>query len=68
MTELVSSAPGASGSLLARVQDGVRNWRTLSRDNKSILTIALLAAVVAATIVVILWTSSKNYVPLYGKQ
>lgn len=68
MTELVSSAPGASGSLLARVQDGVCNWRTLSRDNKSILTIALLAAVVAATIVVILWTSSKNYVPLYGKQ
>ncbi|WP_368178070.1 lateral flagellar M-ring protein FliFL [Aeromonas sp. R7-1] len=68
MTELVSSAPGAPGSLLARVQDGVRNWRTLSRDNKSILTIALLAAVVAATIVVILWTSSKNYVPLYGKQ
>ncbi len=68
MTELVSSAPEASGSLLARVQDGVRNWRTLSRDNKSILTIALLAAVVAATIVVILWTSSKNYVPLYGKQ
>ncbi|OJW66530.1 MAG: flagellar M-ring protein FliF [Aeromonas sp. 62-46] len=46
----------------------MRNWRTLSRDNKSILTIALLAAVVAATIVVILWTSSKNYVPLYGKQ
>ncbi|WOX48798.1 lateral flagellar M-ring protein FliFL [Aeromonas sp. XH] len=68
MTELVSSSPGASGSLIARVQEGMRNWRTLSRDNKSILTIALLAAVVAATIVVILWTSSKNYVPLYGKQ
>ncbi|TNI57986.1 flagellar M-ring protein FliF [Aeromonas media] len=68
MTELVSSSPGASGSLIARVQEGVRNWRTLSRDNKSILTIALLAAIVAGTIVVILWTSSKNYVPLYGKQ
>jgi flagellar M-ring protein FliF len=46
----------------------LRNWRSLSRDNKSILTIALLAAIVAGTIVVILWTSSKNYVPLYGKQ
>lgn len=68
MTELVSSSPGASGSLSARVQEGMRNWRTLSRDNKSILTIALLAAIVAGTIVVILWTSSKNYVPLYGKQ
>lgn len=68
MTELVSSSQGASVSLLARVQEGMRNWRTLSRDNKSILTIALLAAIVAGTIVVILWTSSKNYVPLYGKQ
>ncbi|MFM5509504.1 lateral flagellar M-ring protein FliFL [Aeromonas rivipollensis] len=65
---MVSSSPGASGSLIARVQEGMRNWRTLSRDNKSILTIALLAAIVAGTIVVILWTSSKNYVPLYGKQ
>lgn len=68
MTELVSSSQGASVSLMARVQEGMRNWRTLSRDNKSILTIALLAAIVAGTIVVILWTSSKNYVPLYGKQ
>lgn len=68
MTELVSSSQGGSLSLISRVQEGMRNWRTLSRDNKSILTIALLAAVVAATIVVILWTSSKNYVPLYGKQ
>ena len=30
--------------------------------------IALLATLVAATIVVILWTSAKNYVPLYGNQ
>ncbi|MGY3904042.1 lateral flagellar M-ring protein FliFL [Aeromonas lusitana] len=65
---MVSSSQGASVSLMARVQEGMRNWRTLSRDNKSILTIALLAAIVAGTIVVILWTSSKNYVPLYGKQ
>ncbi len=69
MTELVTSPQGtASDSLKIRLQEGIRNWRTLSRDNKSILTIALLAAIVAGTIVVILWTSSKNYVPLYGKQ
>jgi flagellar M-ring protein FliF len=68
MTELVSSSQGSSDSFMTRVQEGMRNWRTLSRDNKSILTIALLAAIVAGTIVVILWTSSKNYVPLYGKQ
>lgn len=69
MTELVTSPQGtASDSLKIRLQEGLRNWRTLSHDNKSILTIALLAAIVAGTIVVILWTSSKNYVPLYGKQ
>ncbi|MGL5776394.1 MAG: flagellar basal-body MS-ring/collar protein FliF, partial [Aeromonas veronii] len=65
----VTSPQGAaSDSLKIRLQEGLRNWRTLSRDNKSILTIALLAAIVAGTIVVILWTSSKNYVPLYGQQ
>ena len=68
MTELVTSPQGTTESFKVRVQKGLRNWRTLSRDNKSILTIALLAAIVAGTIVVILWTSSKNYVPLYGKQ
>ncbi|WP_421201519.1 lateral flagellar M-ring protein FliFL [Aeromonas enteropelogenes] len=65
---MVTSPQGASDSFKSRIQEGLRNWRSLSRDNKSILTIALLAAVVAGTIVVILWTSSKNYVPLYGKQ
>ncbi|MFC5706207.1 lateral flagellar M-ring protein FliFL [Aeromonas eucrenophila] len=65
---MVSSSQGSSDSFMTRVQEGLRSWRTLSRDNKSILTIALLAAIVAGTIVVILWTSSKNYVPLYGKQ
>ncbi|MDD9211404.1 lateral flagellar M-ring protein FliFL [Aeromonas dhakensis] len=65
---MVTSPQGASDSFRTRVQEGLRNWRSLSRDNKSILTIALLAAIVAGTIVVILWTSSKNYVPLYGKQ
>jgi len=37
-------------------------------SDRSIATIALLATLVAATIVLILWTSAKNYVPLYGNQ
>ncbi|MCS3460284.1 flagellar M-ring protein FliF [Aeromonas sp. BIGb0445] len=68
MTELVSGSPREAVSMQQRIQAWLKNWRSLSRDNKSILTIALLAATVAGTIVVILWTSSKNYVPLYGKQ
>lgn len=37
-------------------------------SDRSVATIALLATLVAATIVLILWTSAKNYVPLYGNQ
>ncbi|WDE01703.1 flagellar M-ring protein FliF [Thalassomonas actiniarum] len=44
------------------------HWRTLSGDNRAVLQIALLAGVIAATIVIILWTANENYVPLYGKQ
>lgn len=42
------------------------NW--LPAGDKSLASIALLATLVAATIVVILWTSAKNFVPLYGNQ
>lgn len=36
--------------------------------DRTLASIALLATLVAATIVLILWTSAKNYVPLYGNQ
>ncbi|MCH1923279.1 flagellar basal-body MS-ring/collar protein FliF [Shewanella sp. C32] len=36
--------------------------------DRSLASIALLATLVAAAIVIILWTSAKNYVPLYGNQ
>ena len=39
-----------------------------SHGERNVATIALLATLVAATIVIILWTSAKNYVPLYGNQ
>ncbi|WP_404338654.1 flagellar basal-body MS-ring/collar protein FliF [Pseudoalteromonas mariniglutinosa] len=39
-----------------------------NNGERNVATIALLATLVAATIVVILWTSAKNYVPLYGNQ
>lgn len=69
MSELVNQLPVERPvNLKARATALGRNWRRLSRDNKSILVIALLAALVAAAIVIILWTASQNYVPLYGKQ
>lgn len=70
MSEVVNNMPatGQELDLRQRLEQGLKKWRRLSRDNKSVLAIALLAAIVAGTIVIILWTSSQNYVPLYGKQ
>ncbi|WP_409421734.1 flagellar basal-body MS-ring/collar protein FliF [Pseudaeromonas sp. ZJS20] len=61
LDERAGQAKAAVGSLLAQ-------WRSQSRDNRSVLVIALLAALVAASIVVILWTAGQSYVPLYGRQ
>lgn len=54
--------------MLVTLSDWTRNWRRGSRDLKVVLMIALLAASVAAAVVIILWTSTRQYVPLYGKQ
>lgn len=70
MSEIVNQAPPLLQpvNFKERVTGWLRDWRRLSRDNKSLLVIALLAALVATVIVVILWTASQNYVPLYGRQ
>ncbi|WP_281560365.1 flagellar basal-body MS-ring/collar protein FliF [Thalassomonas sp. RHCl1] len=71
--ELVSQqvAPGQEpqkNQALDKAKSFFSHWRTLSGDNRAVLQIALLAGVIAATIVIILWTANENYVPLYGKQ
>lgn len=74
IVELVSqpmmqpSVQPASATLKTKVQSILGYWRSFSSDNRSVLHIALLAGIIAATIVVILWSSSQNYVPLYGNQ
>jgi flagellar basal-body M-ring protein/flagellar hook-basal body protein (fliF) len=70
MSEIVNQAPPLLQpvNFKERIAGWLRDWRRLSRDNKSLLVIALLAALVATVIVVILWTASQNYVPLYGRQ
>ena len=68
-TEIAKAAPPAVDS---RIRERVINMSNkinwLPQGDKSLASIALLATLVAATIVVILWTSAKNYVPLYGSQ
>jgi len=69
-TELAKSLPVASSDNRLREKvinlSSKINW--LPAGDKSLASIALLATLVAATIVVILWTSAKNFVPLYGNQ
>ena len=71
MSEMVNRpAPGrfdASG-IMERVRGSLGKWRGSSLQNKSMLAIALLSAIVAATVVVMLWSASKSYLPLYGRQ
>tara|TARA_B100002049_G_scaffold233845_1_gene215225 strand:- start:2609 stop:4336 length:1728 start_codon:yes stop_codon:yes gene_type:complete len=69
--ELTKAVPPMSGE--TNLREKVVNFSNkINFSNKShdrnVATIALLATLVAATIVVILWTSAKNYVPLYGNQ
>ncbi len=73
--ELISQAPGAAKTsatrnekVIAKTQSLFKWWRSISGDSRSVLVIALLAGVIAATIVITLWTASEQYVPLYGKQ
>lgn len=54
--------------LKQRLSDMSDKVTWLRTEDKSLAVIALLATLVAATIVLILWTSAKNYVPLYGQQ
>ncbi|WP_440875238.1 flagellar basal-body MS-ring/collar protein FliF [Thalassotalea sp. PLHSN55] len=72
--ELVSQPDVQPGSVSkvdnakVKAQSIFSQWRSMSSDNRSVLQIALLAGIIATIIVVILWTSSQNFVPLYGNQ
>lgn len=69
-SELASKTPIAASNmkLKQRLSDMSDKVTWLRTEDKSLAVIALLATLVAATIVLILWTSAKNYVPLYGQQ
>lgn len=63
-----TSAAGLTNNIKKNMSSQLQQLRNKTRDSRFVLMIALLAAVVAAMIVIILWTTSPNYVPLYGKQ
>ncbi|MGI2115169.1 flagellar basal-body MS-ring/collar protein FliF [Shewanella frigidimarina] len=43
-------------------------WRKFTQGDKQVLILGLLATVVASVIVIMLWTASQGYRPLYGNQ
>ncbi|WP_115719455.1 flagellar basal-body MS-ring/collar protein FliF [Gallaecimonas mangrovi] len=68
MAELINSVAEGGNTVVDGVKSLAGRWRNISKDNRSAAVVALLAATVAAAIVLILWTSSRHYVPLYGSQ
>lgn len=68
--EVIKKMPAAhiEGNFREKVINLSSRFNRLPGGDRSIASIALLATLVAATIVLILWTSAKNYVPLYGNQ
>ncbi|WP_394202832.1 flagellar basal-body MS-ring/collar protein FliF [Shewanella waksmanii] len=43
-------------------------WQQFNRGDRQVLVLAVLACVVACVIVLLLWTASQGYRPLYGHQ
>lgn len=43
-------------------------WQQFNSGDKQVLVLAILASVVACVIVLLLWTASQGYRPLYGHQ
>ncbi|QLE87550.1 flagellar M-ring protein FliF [Shewanella sp. Scap07] len=43
-------------------------WQRFNRGDRQVLVLAVLACVVACVIVLLLWTASQGYRPLYGHQ
>jgi flagellar M-ring protein FliF len=54
-----------SPSLLS---SAAQSWRRFTQGDKQVMVLALLATVVASVIVIMLWTASQGYRPLYGSQ
>src|SRR5690554_2790018 len=46
----------------------LEKWRNFSGESKALAGMGLLGVLVASAVVILLWTSSQQYVPLYGKQ
>ena len=51
--------------LLSAAKD---KWQKFNNSDKQVLLLAILASVVACVIVLLLWTASQGYRPLYGNQ
>lgn len=62
------SGNGQPPSVRRRMQALGRSWRRLSGDSRLVVAGVLLAALVAAATVVVLWSASDRMVPLYGQQ
>ncbi|MBY5991995.1 flagellar basal-body MS-ring/collar protein FliF [Ferrimonas balearica] len=63
-----SMTPPNEGGLMSRFKGLWSRWQGASRSDRQVLVIAVMATVVATVIVLVLWTASRGYRPLYGSQ
>lgn len=72
MANQIQSLPATtsdnSSAFVQRIQSVRGSWRRLSGDSRSIVAAALIAALVAVGVVLMLWASGRQMVPLYGHQ
>ncbi|MEC4725911.1 flagellar M-ring protein FliF [Shewanella sp. D64] len=62
---LTTIDPGNKGEILSSIKS---KWHEFNRGDRQVLILAILASVVACVIVLLLWTTSQGYRPLYGHQ
>ncbi|SHH19933.1 flagellar basal-body MS-ring/collar protein FliF [Ferrimonas marina] len=68
MTTATAEPIAPQGGILNQMKAVVGRWQSASRSDRQVLLIAVMATVVATVIVLMLWTASRGYRPLYGIQ
>ncbi|MCE9686242.1 flagellar M-ring protein FliF [Shewanella sp. AS16] len=69
-TTLIQSGQELDGTVSGPglLSGAAQTWRRFNRGDRQVMVLALLATVVASVIVLMLWTASQGYRPLYGSQ
>ncbi|GAA4888758.1 flagellar basal-body MS-ring/collar protein FliF [Ferrimonas pelagia] len=68
MTTATAEQVNTGQGVMDQMKQMFSRWQGASRSDRQVLVIAVMATVVATVIVLMLWTASRGYRPLYGLQ